>query len=134
MKKIATLLLVVLTTLTIFSCDRGSVDGKWEDNIKLSAKDIVFDKYQHSVTISTQSTSWWITDIIYKGIAADLNGIEKTAKNFVLTKQDFKIERKDDGKTIIITMEENNLNADRVLKLGMQSGDYFDGITVTQTK
>ncbi len=118
--------------LTINSCERIIIDGKWNNNIKLSAKEIVLSKNQQSLTIKTESTNWWISDIIYKDNIVDLNGIEKTAKNFILNKADFQIERKDDGKTISITMNENNSNSDRILKFELQNGDYFDRIIVTQ--
>lgn len=125
---------LIITVLTINSCERIIIDGKWNDNIKLSAKEIVLSKNQQSLTIKTESTNWWISDIIYKDNIVDLNGIEKTAKNFILNKADFQIERKDDGKTISITMNENNSNSDRILKFELQNGDYFDRIIVTQNK
>ena len=46
----------------------------------------------------------------------------------------FQVERQEDGKKIIISMNQNDANSDRTLRISLQNGDYFDGIEVTQTK
>ena len=133
MKKITIYVTFLFIGISIISCKKN-VDGKWDDNIKLSAKDIHFDSFQHSKTITTKSTNWWLNGISLNGNIVDLTNINKLSKNFIVTHSEFKVERQEDGKKIIISMSQNNTSSDRTLIISLQNGDYFDGIKVTQTK
>ena len=133
MKKIIIYVTILFIGISILSCKKNT-DGKWEDNIKLSTKDIRFDSAQHSYTITTQSTNWWLGGISLNGNNVDISNINKLSKNFIVTHSEFQVERQEDGKKIIVSMNQNNTSSDRTLIISLQNGDYFDGIKVTQTK
>lgn len=133
MKKSTIYIAFLLIGISTMSCKKNN-DGLWKDDIKLSSKDVVLTSLPQSKTITAQSTNWWLSDISLNGNNVDLSNIDKLAKTFVITQPEFRIERLEDGKKIIISMTANNTNADRTLLISMQNGDYFTGIKVTQTK
>jgi len=63
----------------------------------------------------------------------DITNIEVGAKNFVVNNLDFQIERKE-GNKITISLTRNNSNSERILQIGLQNGNYFDGIKIVQSK
>lgn len=119
--------------LIMFSCS-DEQDGQWDDNIKLSTKTITMPASQSSFTVNTQSTNYWLSGISLDGDIADLSHIDHLSKNWVVETTEYEIQRKEDGKKIAITMNANTSGADRVLIISFQSGNYFDGIRVTQAK
>jgi hypothetical protein len=126
-----------LTLILIFmisSCTSGNEDGKWDDNIKLSQKTVTLNSNENSITITTESTYWWLNGISLNNDIIDLTSVDKLSENFVIINPDFQVERKEDGKKIIITLNQNNTNSERILVIGMQNGDYFDGIKIIQAK
>jgi biopolymer transport protein ExbD len=129
-KNIFYLSFVVVIFFTI-SCKKQN--GKWKDNIKLSQKTVSFNANANSIVVTTESTGWWLDGITYNNTRTDLTSIKRTDQNFVVTHSDFQVERKD-GNQIIVTMNKNTTNADRLLSIGLQSGDYFDGLEITQSK
>lgn len=133
MKKISTYLIIFVIAFSMISC-QDEKDRECNDNIKLSQKEILFDSAENSFTITTQSTYWWVQNISLNDNILDLSEFDHDAKNFVLTKNDFQIERKEDGKKIIILMKKNNTNVDLVLILFIQNGNCYDAMRVTQSK
>jgi len=131
MKKLLFCLFIFLTGFFVKSCDRN--DGDWDDNIKLSKKIVNFDSNPNSITITTQTKNWWIDAISLNGNDVNLTVTNTTQQNFVIDNSEFKVERKD-GNKIIINMTENNTNFERTIKIGLQNGNYFDGIKITQAK
>jgi len=127
-------------TLIVFfmnSCTKSEnevIIGKWDDNIKLSQKTATLNSDLNSITITTESTSWWLGGISLNNKNIDLTDVDRLSKNFVITNSDFQVERKEDGKKIIITLNQNNTNSERILGVSMQSGDYFDFVKIVQTK
>ncbi|MCQ4034961.1 hypothetical protein [Kaistella montana] len=132
MKRAAIFLTFFFFAISLISCERE--DGKWDDNIKLSQKNVTVNSNANTIEITTQSTYWWLNEISFNGNNADLSSIDKFSKNFIYTTSDYKVERKEDGKKIIIIMNENSSNLNRSLIVGLQNGDYFDGIKVIQSK
>lgn len=133
MKRLYTCLTGLLIAVTLISCKKN-IDGKWDDNIKLSAKEISLESTQTSEVITTKSTSWWLNSISLDGKPADLSKVDKLSKNFLIKESEFEIERKDDGRKIIVSMSPNKTNSDRILIISLQNGDYFSGVKVTQKK
>lgn len=131
MKKTYIYLTFLFLGIALNSCKRI---GKWDDNIKLSTKEFILEPSQSSYTITTQSTNWWLNGIKLNGNHVDISSIDNLSKNFEIIKPEFRIERKEDGKKIIIVMNKNSTNSDRILIVGLQNGDYFDGIKATQKK
>jgi hypothetical protein len=122
-----------LLSFFLISCNNDIIDGKWDDNIKLSQKTAAFSSESNSITITTENDSWWLGEIVLNKVLVDLSKVDKLSKNFIVTNSEFQVERKN-GKTIIITMNKNTTSAERVLSIGLQNGDYFDTINVTQSK
>ncbi|OXA91667.1 fimbrial biogenesis chaperone [Flavobacterium hercynium] len=130
MKKITTLLL--MSFFLLISCTNQE-DGKWDDNIKLSQKEVTFDSESNTVTISTKDGRWWLNQVAINQELIDISKVDAIAKDFTITNAEFQIERKE-GKQIIITMNKNTTGADRRLIVGVQNGNYYDGIVVNQSK
>lgn len=129
MKKILTLLLV---TFTLLSCS-DSKDGDWDDNILLSQKQISVDSAQNSILLTTGGNSWWISEIFFMdGQSFDISDIDTTSQDFQISESDFTLDRIN-GNEIQIVIEANNTNLERVLHVGLQSGNYFDGFKIIQS-
>lgn len=47
--------------IALFACSKK--DGDWDDNIKLSTKDVAFSALGDSVTVTTGGAWWWISDV-----------------------------------------------------------------------
>ena len=135
MKKIIIYGFFTLIWISIISCSTsGNDDGIWDDNIKLSQKTVTLNSNENSITITTESTYWWLNGILLNNNNVELTNVNTLSKNFVITNQDFEVERKEDGKKIIITLNQNNTNSERILMISMQNGDYFDRVKVIQAK
>ena len=137
MKKIIIYGFLTLIGIYMISCSTNGNEnpiGKWDDNIKLSQKTATLNSNENSITITTESTSWWLSEISLNNNSIDLINVDKLSKNFVITNSDFQVERKEDGKKIIITLNQNNTNSERILVVRMQYGDYYDGVKIIQTK
>jgi len=129
MNKNIILLLIILLNL---SCTDNK-DGDWDDNIKLSQKEFQFDGLENSATITTEGSSWWISEIFFKdGETFDLSNIDTTSENFTITESEFTLERIN-GKEIVIKLFENTTGSERIFNIGLQAGNYFDGITIIQS-
>lgn len=132
MKKFVKLNIVgIFIILLANSCTQSVIDGKWDDNIKLSQKEVELSAENNSVLITTQGEWWWIDDINFDGTHIDYSNIDLTEDNYIIDKQEFKIERR--NKTEIhIHISKNTTGSIRVLKIGLEAGDYFDYIKITQ--
>jgi hypothetical protein len=65
--------------LSIISCNSDESEGKWDDNIKLSEKEIAINAELNSFLITTEGTSWWINEIgLNNDWNFDLSGIDTT--------------------------------------------------------
>ena len=133
MKNIPYRILISVMILLLISCKKDQLIGNWKDNIKLSQKAVTLNANLNSITINTESTSWWLNNIMLNKVDVDLSTVIKTDKNFVVNSADFKVERIN-GNTIVITMNRNTTGFDRLLTIGLQNGNYFDGIEITQQK
>jgi hypothetical protein len=134
LKKSALLLFLGITFL--ISCTNNTdnqIVGKWADNIVLSQKSAALNSAMNSITITTKYNGWWLDGIGLDNKNTDLTGINRFSQNFIVTNSDFQVERKN-GNTIIITMNQNTTNSERILYVSLQGGDYFDGIKVIQSK
>lgn len=130
MKHITNLTLLILLTILLFSCKEE--EGRWKDNIKLSTKTVNFGALSDSVTVTTGSGGWWISDITLNGEHYyDFAGINLQADSYVIKQGDFVVERQNKN-TLFIKVSANPLNVQRILTVGLQNGDYFDRITITQ--
>ena len=129
-----TLGIVLVLFLTLIGCESSTeLDGKWDDNIKLSEKEVSVSSDATSVLITTDGTWWWLDGISWNGDwNYDLSESDVTEDNFLIEETEFTIERKN-AKEIHITLTENTSESERVLIIGLQAGNYFDSLKVVQT-
>lgn len=130
MKKTYTIGLLILLFIGVTSC-KDEEDGKWNDNIELSQKEVNFTTEENQIVITTQGTGWWISEVTLDGNVQEDISIDTTADNFIINTDEFSIERKN-ATDIYISMQSNLTETDRVLIIGLQDGNYFDGIKITQ--
>ena len=124
--------IISILFLSLLSCESNNPDGKWEDNIKLSTKKVSFSAQSDSVIITTEGTSWWINGIgLNDDWSYDISGIDTIRDNFLIEEPEFTIERKN-AKEIHISMTENQSVIERTLTIGLQAGNYSDGIKIIQ--
>lgn len=119
--------------MNLLSCESGEPVGKWDDNIKLSTKDVNFSAESNSVIITTEGTWWWINGIgLDDGWNYDISGIDTTQDNFLIEESEFTVER-NNANEIHVSMTENQSANERTLTIGLQAGNYFDGIKIIQS-
>ena len=125
--------LISILFLSVLSCESADQpDGKWDDNIKLSTKEVNFTAEPNSVVINTEGTFWWISEIgLNNDWDYDLSGIDTTQDSFLIEEPEFTIERRN-AREIYISMVENQSVDERTLTIGLQAGNYFDGIQIIQ--
>jgi hypothetical protein len=63
----------------------------------------------------------------------DISGIDTTQVDFLIEENAFTIERKN-ANEIHISLIENQSDVERTLTLGLQAGNYFDGIKIIQAR
>ena len=125
-------LLLLLSLFAILSCSKDTPIGLWDDNIKLSQKEVEFDAKENTIVITTERAWWWIDEIHFNGSYINYEDLDTTLDDFIIEEPEFKIERKN-ATEIHISMSENLSDNERVLIIGLEAGDYFDGIRVTQS-
>lgn len=125
-------LLLLISLFTMFSCSKDTPIGIWDDNIKLSQKEVEFDANENSIAITTEGEWWWIVSIKFDEEYVNLEGLDTSSDDFIIEESEFTIERKN-ATEIYISMSENLGDTSRVLGIGLEAGDYFDHIKVTQS-
>ncbi len=129
--KVIGLLLILISNYSCSKLDKP--DGLWDDNIKLSQKDVQFTADIDSIVITTEGEWWWIHEILMNGSSyIDFSTTDTTSKNFIFAETEFRIVRKN-ATEIHIEMTKNQTGAERVLFIGLEAGDYFDRIIITQS-
>ena len=129
--KIIGFLLVLTSTISCSESDQPI--GKWDDNIKLSQKEVQLSVDNDSMVITTEGSWWWIDGIYLNGSSSfDRNEIDTTAENFIIDEIEYRIERKN-ATEIYIEMAKNETGIERKLMIALQAGNYFDSITVFQS-
>ncbi len=114
----------IFLVLLSVSCSKSEPIGEWDDIIKISEKEIEISSENNSILITTQGKWWWIYDINLNGNHIDFSNINTTRDNFIIERI---------NKTEIhIDMYENTTGSIRVLNIGLEAGDYFDNIKITQ--
>jgi hypothetical protein len=123
-----TILITILVLVTFYSCKEK---GDWSDNIHLSGKKFTFNADGDSVLITTKGKGWWLT---FAELDSTYTHIPPNAAfcDYQFTDSSFQIIRKSCD-TLIVKMNENNTSASRVLVVGLEDGDYFDGVQITQS-
>lgn len=124
-------LILIGLAVIFYSCTKEEPLGKWDDCIKLSTKSVDFDSGADSVMITTEGEWWWITHVTVNGeIFGDSAGFIDTVP-YIFSEDCFVVERRDKT-TLFIAVKENPLSEKRRLVVGLEAGDYFDYVAVTQ--
>jgi hypothetical protein len=133
MKKLLYVNLLFILIITVYSCTvKESRMGDWEDNIKLSVKAVEFSSAGDSVTIKTGGSWWNIGGISVDSTNYyDFPGVNRQAVSYTLKKDCFDIQRRDNH-TLFIKVLSNPLSVKRIITVGLEAGDYFDSVTITQ--
>ncbi|UMB54685.1 hypothetical protein MKD41_04255 [Lutibacter sp. A64] len=128
------LLSIIILSLSCCNSDSKESIGLWDDNIKLSQKTVEFSSDKNSIVITTEGEWWWIDMVTLNDDSNfDMNEIDTSASNFIIEESEFKIERKN-ATEIHIEMNKNETNSERILFIGLQAGNYFDRIIITQSE
>jgi hypothetical protein len=130
MKKSLALSLLIIFSSTLISCI--SEIGKWDDNIKLSVREAEFNATGDSIVITTKGSWWWITDISIDSVNYyGFTGDNPDAESYSIIQDNLTVERRNTT-TLFIKSGENPLNKKRILTVGLEAGDYFDRVIITQ--
>ena len=116
--------------VTLFSCkDEYQLIGKWDDQIKLSAKSATLQAETDSVFFTTKGTGWWFNgiesaDSTYFGIDENLDNIYSFHEEF------FIVEKRENG--LFVKFHKNESKKERSISIVLQAGNYFDYVEVKQ--
>jgi len=106
--------------------------GGWRDIIKLSIKDVEFNALGDSIIITTKGDLWWITNISVDDTTYyDFPGIDVLSDQYRIAQDCFVVERRNKN-TLFISLNANQFNTVRIMKVGLEAGDYFDRVKITQ--
>lgn len=122
-------LMLTLVSVSLAGCI--ILDGKWDDNIKLSVKKVEFSAKGDSAIIKTKGTWWWITDVTVNNVNYFNFGINPDSESYTIKDDCFIVARRDTH-TLFIKVDANQGDSVRVITAGLEAGDYFDRVTVTQ--
>ncbi|MDX1828619.1 MAG: hypothetical protein R3342_03640 [Lutibacter sp.] len=135
MKNKLNIFYLITLSLFIYSCSNSNNDrpiGQWDDNIKLSIKDVTFKSTSDSIIITTEGDWWWVIGIsINNENFEDFGGIDVTSDNYTIEQNGILIEKRDKN-TLFIQADENPLNIERKIIVQLEAGDYFDRVIITQ--
>jgi len=131
MKRVLYFTLLIVFIITLLSCS-DKKEGDWDDNIKLSARAVELTALSDSVTITTGGSWWWITDVsVNSDYIYGFKDINQEADSYTIKQDCFVVERRNKH-TLFIKVEENPFNIQRIITVGLEAGDYFDRVTITQ--
>ena len=130
------LIIVFLSCVLISSCsDKEDIIGKWDDNIKLSAKTVEFEAKADSVIITTEGDWWMIGDISLNNNPYTFNldeNISPYSHPYAIIGDDFVVEKRDKT-TLFIRLDENETGEERILGISLLAGDYGDHVVIKQS-
>lgn len=129
-------IILILSVFLISSCsDKEDPIGKWNDNIKLSTKNVEFAAKTDSITITTGGDWWWIDGVSLGDstyIYYDREDINLESNSYIIKENYFIVERRDKN-TLFVKLVENNSGNERLMTIFLQAGDYFDYIHIKQS-
>ena len=120
----------------ISSCsDKKDPIGKWDDNIKLSTKNVEFGVMADSVLITTGGDWWWIAEISLDDISYSYynnEDINLESDSYTILEDSFVVERRDKN-SLFIKLNENVTGNERVMTIVLEAGNYFDYVYIKQS-
>jgi len=130
MKKLITFCLLIILIIALYSC--GKPKGLWDDNIHLATKTAVFSASGDSITIKTGGDWWWISDIsVDDKWYSHFIEVNVQVDRYTIKQDCFEVEHRDKN-TLFIKVTANPNNVKRIVTVGLEAGDYFDRVTITQ--
>lgn len=129
--KLNFLLIVTITYLfLLLSCTKQRI-GQWDDIIQLSGKVFTLNSNEDSLLVTAKGKWWQISYVALDTNQININTSNADVCNFVYNDNNIKIISKDCN-SLLIKMNQNITNLNRVLKKGLWAGDYSDGIKIVQ--
>lgn len=129
-----TYIVIISILVSLYSCKHENEDpvGLSENHIQLSEKEFTLESKASSVTITTQDDYWWITEVTVddKNYYYD-DFIGSDSAPYSVEKDDISINRSN-LRTLNISVKNNQNTSERITKIIVQAGNYFDTITITQ--
>jgi hypothetical protein len=131
-------IILILSVFLMYSCNSNSKEkiltGKWNDIIKLSTRNVEFSANEDSLTITTKGDWWWINgvsigDILYN--THNMPDINLESNSYVIKGDGFVVERRNKN-TLFVKLSKNNTGEERLMKIMLEAGDYFDGVSIKQ--
>lgn len=130
MKKILGFNLLIISVFIFTSCTDDK--GKWDDIIHLSSKAVEFSASGDSATIKTEGDWWWISDVSVDSTwYFGFTGVDLQSDSYKIKQDCFDVERRDKN-TLFIKVDANPNPVKRIITVGLEAGDYFDRVKVTQ--
>lgn len=124
--------IIPVFVIVFTSCEKDTPIGKWDDNIKLSAKTATFHADSDSVIITTEGTWWWVTDIsVGNSVFYGFEDVNLESDSYSIERDGIVVERRN-STTLFIKADANPTELERIIKVGLEAGDYFDRIFITQ--
>ncbi len=80
----------------------------------------------------TKGSWWWIVEIsLDDSTKLDFEGINILSDQYNIASNGYVVERRDSN-TLFVSLEANPKKTLRILKIFLEAGDYFDGVTISQ--
>lgn len=125
---------LLAATSVLGSCkkEESRLIGDWDDNIHLSQKTAEFKAVGDSVIVTTKGTWWWVDGVTVDGTDYyNFTDVDIEASSYIIAQDCFVVERRNKT-TLVIKLDANPLNTARVVRVGLEAGDYFDSVTIIQ--
>lgn len=113
----------------IFSC--SDPVGFQDKTINLSQDMVSFNSSADSIKITTEGTSWWISNVSLNNTLVDIDDVNTTDATFEIIQNEFTIIRQSTME-LFITMTENPNSQQRVLDIFLSEGNTGDLLTIEQ--
>lgn len=121
----------------VLTARQANYVGWWDDQIGLSAKEIVFDAKGGTKTIrTTKGNGWWFLGVRFSAEYTDYEPFDDRrdlSDEFEGTSRWITVSRSTEPE-FTVTVEPNKTGVDRQAQIDFGAGDYFDKLIITQTK
>jgi hypothetical protein len=128
-------IILMLGIFFFISCaDKFDPIGDWDDNIKLSTKNVSLTGETDSILITTKGNWWWIGGVTFNDSTYHYYGredINLESDSYSITEDGFLVERRSKN-SLFVKINANNTGSERVMTITLQAGNYFDAVTIKQ--
>jgi len=119
----------ILSAFCLVSC--GSAESSENESVRLSAKQVELMPESDTTIITAQGPWWWISDIDVDGkrLYANPEDIQKT---YMGIEGDWFTVEKISEEKLMVKVSQNKSRNSRKMVITLESGNYFDYISVLQ--